>query len=58
MTAPVDAYPIANVLQSAPGAKAVIGSKIVRADICSTVDGSKRMTFPCELPIQQRLAMK
>ena len=43
-------YPIANVLQSAAGANAVIGSKIVRAEMCSEVDGSNRITFPCALP--------
>ena len=44
-------YPIANVLQSVSGARAVIGSKIVRVETCSEVDGSKRMTLPCEFPI-------
>lgn len=39
-------YPIANVLQSDAGAIAVIGSKIVRAETCSDVEGSKRMMFP------------
>lgn len=39
-------YPIANALQSAAGAMAVIGSKIVRADMCSDVDGSNRMMLP------------
>jgi hypothetical protein len=43
-------YPIANVLQSAAGANAVIGSKIVRAEMCSEVEGSNRITFPCALP--------
>jgi hypothetical protein len=39
-------YPIANVRESEDGAKAVIGSNIVRAEICSDVEGSNRMTFP------------
>lgn len=39
-------YPIANALQSEAGAIAVIGSKIVRAEMCSEVDGSKRMMLP------------
>ena len=43
-------YPSANVLQSAAGARAVMGSNMVLADICSDVEGSKRMTLPCELP--------
>lgn len=43
-------YPSANVLQSAAGASAVMGSNMVLADICSDVDGSNKMTFPCELP--------
>ena len=43
-------YPIANVLQSVSGARAVIGSKIVRVETCSEVDGSKRITLPCEFP--------
>ena len=44
-------YPIAYVLQSAAGAKAVIGIwSIVLADICSEVEGSNKITFPCELP--------
>jgi hypothetical protein len=43
-------YPMANVLQSAAGASAVIGSNIVLADMCSDVVGSKRITLPCELP--------
>lgn len=40
-------YPMAYVLQSAAGAKAVIGIwSIVLAEMCSEVVGSKRMTFP------------
>lgn len=45
--------PIANVLQSVRGAKAVIGSKMVRLETCSEVEGSKRMTLPCEFPAKQ-----
>jgi hypothetical protein len=43
-------YPIAKVLQSAAGANAVIGSKIVLAEMCSEVEGSKRMTLPWAFP--------
>jgi hypothetical protein len=43
-------YPIAKVLQSAAGANAVMGSKIVLAEMCSDVDGSKRMTLPWAFP--------
>ena len=44
---------MAYVLQSAAGAKAVIGIwSIVLAEICSDVVGSKRMTFPWELPAE------
>lgn len=39
-------YPTANVLQSEAGAIAVIGSYIVRADMCSEVEGSNKMTLP------------
>lgn len=39
-------YPIANVLQSAAGASAVMGSKMVLAERCSEVEGSNRMMFP------------
>lgn len=39
-------YPMANVLQSDAGASEVIGSKIVRAEMCSDVDGSNKMTLP------------
>ena len=42
---------MAYVLQSAAGARAVIGSNIVLAETCSWVDGSKRMTSPLVLPI-------
>lgn len=41
---------MANVLQSAAGAIAVIGSKIVRAEMCSDVDGSNKMMLPWSLP--------
>jgi hypothetical protein len=44
-------YPMAYVLQSAAGANAVIGIwSIVLAEICSEVDGSNKITFPCALP--------
>jgi hypothetical protein len=39
-------HPMAKVLQSAAGANAVMGSKIVLAERCSDVEGSKRMMFP------------
>jgi hypothetical protein len=39
-------YPMAKVLQSLEGAIAVIGSKMVRAEICSDVDGSNMMMLP------------
>jgi hypothetical protein len=45
-------YPIAKVRQSEDGARAVIGSKIVRADMCSDVDGSNSITLPWEFPIR------
>ena len=38
--------PMANVLQSLAGAIAVIGSKIVRVDICSEVEGSNSVIDP------------
>ena len=38
--------PMAYVLQSHEGAIAVIGSNMVRADTCSDVEGSNRMTLP------------
>ena len=49
---PSDAFtdPIAYVWQSAAGAIAVIGSNIVRAEMCSDVEGSKSITLPWELP--------
>jgi hypothetical protein len=43
-------YPIANVLQSAAGARAVMGSYMVLAETCSAVDGSKRITLPWAFP--------
>ena len=43
--------PTAYVRQSAAGARAVIGSKIVRAEMCSDVDGSKSMTWPLTFPV-------
>lgn len=46
------AYPIAKVRQSVDGASAVMGSKIVRADKCSDVDGSNNITLPCEFPVR------
>lgn len=45
-------YPMANVRESADGASAVMGSKIVLAEILSWVDGSKSMIEPCILPGQ------
>ena len=44
------AYPMAKVPQSMAGANAVMGSNIVRAEMCSDVAGSNKMTLPCELP--------
>lgn len=45
------AYPIANVLQSAAGASAVTAIwSIVLEEICSDVVGSNRMMLPCVLP--------
>lgn len=43
---------MANVRQSDDGAKEVIGSKMVREDICSDVDGSKSKISPFSLPAQ------
>jgi len=43
-------YPIAYVRQSVAGARAVIGSKIVRAEVCSEVGGSNRITSPFPFP--------
>jgi hypothetical protein len=45
------AYPMANVRQSAAGARAVIGSKMVLADMCSEVEGSNKMMLPCAFPV-------
>lgn len=39
-------HPMANVLQSAAGASAVMGSKMVLAERCSDVEGSKSMMLP------------
>jgi hypothetical protein len=39
-------YPMAKVLQSEAGARAVMGSKIVLAERCSEVEGSKRIMLP------------
>lgn len=44
------AHPIANVFESDAGAKAVTGSTIVLAEVCSAVEGSNKMTLPCEFP--------
>ena len=43
-------YPIAKALQSEAGAMAVTGSKIVRAEMCSEVGGSNKITLPWSLP--------
>ena len=43
-------HPMAKVLQSAAGAKAVIGSKIVLAERCSDVEGSNKMMLPWAFP--------
>ena len=43
-------YPIAYVLQSEAGPIAVIGSKMVRAETCSLVEGSNKITSPLPLP--------
>jgi hypothetical protein len=43
---------MAYVLQSEAGASAVIGSNMVRAETCSWVDGSKRITSPLVLPMK------
>lgn len=43
-------YPIAYVRQSVAGASAVMGSKIVRAEVCSEVGGSNRITSPLPFP--------
>ena len=41
---------MAYVLQSDDGASAVIGSKMVRAEICSLDAGSNKITSPLSLP--------
>jgi len=46
-----EAHPIANVLQSAAGANAVMGSNMVLAEMCSEVEGSNKMMLPCALPV-------
>lgn len=46
----VSTYPMANVLQSAAGARDVMGSKIVLAERCSDVFGSNRMMLPWAFP--------
>ena len=46
----ISTYPIACVWQSVAGAIAVMGSKIVLAEICSEVEGSKTTTVPWALP--------
>ena len=43
-------HPMAKVLQSAAGAKAVMGSKMVLAERCSDVEGSNRMMLPWAFP--------
>jgi hypothetical protein len=47
------AYPMANVLQSRAGARAVIGVYMVRTLMFSFVLGSNSVIFPCELPVFQ-----
>jgi hypothetical protein len=44
-------HPIANVLQSVAGAMAVMGSYIVRVEMCSDVEGSKSVTDPWAFPV-------
>jgi hypothetical protein len=44
-------YPIAKVLQSDEGASAVIGSNMVRAAMCSEVEGSNKIMLPWSLPV-------
>jgi hypothetical protein len=52
-------HPIAYVLQSAAGARAVIGIwSIVLAEMCSEVVGSKRITFPWAFPVQNQHCTK
>jgi tRNA A37 methylthiotransferase MiaB len=43
-------HPNAKVLQSAPGAMAHRGSKMVLADIDSELNGSNNITFPMQSP--------
>src|SRR3954466_2213332 len=43
-------HPMAKVLQSAAGAKAVMGSKMVLAERCSDVEGSNKMMLPWAFP--------
>jgi len=47
---PVRTHPIAYVWQSPAGARAVIGSNIVRALSCSVLEGLNMITLPCEFP--------
>jgi hypothetical protein len=47
----VSTHPIANVLQSVAGAIAVMGSYIVRVEMCSDVEGSKSVTDPWAFPV-------
>ena len=49
-----DTHPTAYVLQSHAGAIAVIGSLIVRADMCSEFWGWNRMMLPSALPVTCR----
>jgi hypothetical protein len=42
----ITTYPIAKVRESEDGARAVMGSYMVRAEMCSDVEGSNRITFP------------
>ena len=48
-------YPIAYVRQSVAGARDVIGSKIVRVEMCSEVDGSNKITSPLPLPAPKEM---
>ena len=48
-------YPTAKVLQSECGARAVMGSYMVRDEMCSFVVGSKRIIFPCEFPVRSQI---
>lgn len=47
----ISTHPIANVLQSVAGAIAVMGSYIVRVEMCSDVEGSKSVTDPWAFPV-------